>query len=68
MKKQKMFLAALTLLFVIVVFAVVTTLSLNAIDTSHTTASGRWATVCCGKICPGGEDICHGDGTYSCCK
>lgn len=63
MKSNEFFIAGLAVLFAIIVSIAVTTLSLNAgtPTTTTTTAIVRWATVCCGSICPGGEDICHGN-------
>lgn len=68
MKRQKLLFAVLVTLFVVVVAATVTTLSLSAIDISHITAGGNWEYVCCGKGCTGGIDACTGDGSYICCK
>ena len=31
-------------------------------------ATGSWSYVCCGTNCPGGQDICFGTGSYTCCK
>jgi len=70
MKKQKLVFTVLVVLFIVIVSAAVTTLSLSAIDTSMVEhdGSGKWEYVCCGSGCAGGTDACTGNGTYICCK
>lgn len=54
--------------FICLAVAAIATLTLDAKPTTTISAEAKWAYVCCGAACAGGEDICHGDGRYSCCK
>ena len=69
MKTQKVVFTVLVVLFIVIVSAAVTTLSLSAVDTSMAEHDGgKWGYVCCGSGCAGGTDACMGEGTYTCCK
>jgi hypothetical protein len=61
--------ASVLVLFISVFTLVISTISLSALDPNPSEDDGgKWGFVCCGSACPGGEDVCHGDGTYKCCK
>jgi len=68
MKKSKLLLGMLMLFFVVIVVASIFTLSIKALDNGHRTDDGKWAEVCCGHMCKGGNDYCIGTGTLICCK
>jgi len=68
MKKSRLLLFVLSILFVIMTTASIFTLSVNALDNGTAEDGGNWEHVCCGSGCIGGEDYCTGTGTYICCK
>lgn len=70
MNKSKIIIAIAAILFAAFLTLGVTTLSLEAEldDSASTENPGKWASVCCGAVCPNGLDHCIGSGTFKCCK
>ena len=68
MKKQKIIFTMVLIMFVFVVSAAVTTLTLSSAPgpIGNGSAKGKWLSVCCGPAC--GVDYCTGNGVYTCCK
>jgi len=68
MKKSRLLLFVLSVLFIIMTAASIFTLSVNALDNGTAEDGGKWDRVCCGFSCIDGEDYCVGTGTLTCCK
>ena len=69
MKKTKA-IFMLSVLFGLIVFASIITLSLSADPGAFPKpgVDGKWEAVCCGTRCNGGNDYCVGTGNLVCCK
>jgi len=68
MKRSKLLIGVLAVLFILLTAASIFTLSLEALDNGHSEDGGTWAEVCCGTKCQGGKDYCSGEGRFNCCK
>jgi len=51
-----------------VAMCVVTALTFLSPASARAVESCKWDYVCCGRLCPGGVDVCMGAGQYCCCK